>query len=174
MIELRPMQQADLPLLRRWLQQPHVARWWLQDLTAEQQLQEYADRVAGRGDPATTMLMVVERGRGPVGWCQWYRWEDYLDEARELDTHPGEVGLDYALGDPAAIGRGLGTELIAALVNEVRHHRPGCGFVVEPDAANGASRRVLERNGFALVDIRPLAFEPNDHPMAIYRLTGGG
>jgi RimJ/RimL family protein N-acetyltransferase len=46
--------------------------------------------------------------------------------------------------------------------------------VVEPDAANVASRRVLERNGFELVDVRPLAFELNDHPMAIYRLAGGG
>jgi aminoglycoside 6'-N-acetyltransferase len=174
MIELRPMGQADLPLVRRWLQQPHVIRWWLQDVTADQQEQEYADRLAGRGDTSTAVLIVVERGHGPVGWCEWYRWEDYPDEARELDTLPGEVGLDYALGDPAAIGRGLGTELIAELVDTVRHHHPGCGFVVEPDAANAASRRVLEHNGFELIDIRPLAFELNDRPMAIYRLPGGG
>jgi aminoglycoside 6'-N-acetyltransferase len=176
MIELRPLERADLPLVRRWLQQPHVARWWLQDVTAEQQLQEYADRVTGRGDTATTILIVVEQddGQRPVGWCQWYRWEDYPDEARELEADPGDVGLDYALGEPAAIGRGLGTAMIAALVNEVRRHHPGCGFVVEPDAANAGSRRVLEHNGFELVEIRPLAFEPNDRPMAIYRLGGGG
>jgi aminoglycoside 6'-N-acetyltransferase len=170
MIELRPMTEADLVLVAGWLREPHVARWWLQEESADEQLREYAERVAGRGDLATTMLIVVEPERGPVGWCQWYRWEDYPDEARELDTRPGEVGLDYALGDPAAIGRGLGTEMIAALVREVRRHHPGCGIVVEPEASNDASRAVLERNGFVLVDVRPLAFERNARPMAIYRL----
>jgi hypothetical protein len=64
--------------------------------------------------------------------------------------------------------------LIAALVEQVRCHYPGCGILVEPEAANAASRRVLERNGFELIDVRALAFEPNDQPMAIYRLAGGG
>jgi aminoglycoside 6'-N-acetyltransferase len=175
MIELRPMTEADLPLVGAWLREPHVARWWLQDDTAaEEEMQEYAARVAGRGDTATTMLMVVERGHGPVGWCQWYRWDDYPGEARELGTHPGDVGLDYALGDPGAPGRGLGTAMIAALVREARRHDPGCGVVVEPEATNAASRRVLEHNGFELLDVRPLAFEAGDHPMAIYRLPGAG
>ena len=118
------------------------------------------------------MLIVVEHGGGPIGWCQWYRWEDYPDEARELEARAGEVGLDYALGDPGAIGRGLGAAMIAALVREVRARHPGCGIVVEPEATNAASRAVLERNGFVLVDVRPLAFERNDRPMAIYRLRG--
>jgi hypothetical protein len=53
MIELRPMTEADLPLVRRWLGQRHVARWWLPDQTAEEQMSEYADRLAGRGDTGT-------------------------------------------------------------------------------------------------------------------------
>jgi aminoglycoside 6'-N-acetyltransferase len=174
MIELRTMTEADLPLIRDWLQQPHVARWWPQDDPAEEELEQYRQRLTGEVDDGTRMLMVVERGRGAVGWCQWYRWEDTPDEARELGALPGECGFDYAIGDPTAIGRGLGTEMNAVLVNEIREHHPGCGLIVEPDAANVASRRVLERNGFELVDVRPLAFEPDDRPMAIYRKAGGG
>jgi hypothetical protein len=34
-----------------------------------------------------------------------------------------------------------------------------------------ASRRVLEKNGFELVAVRPVATEPTDASMAIYRLT---
>jgi aminoglycoside 6'-N-acetyltransferase len=174
MIELRTMTEADLPLIRDWLQQPHVARWWPQDDPAEEELEQYRQRLTGEVDDGTRLLMVVERGRGAVGWCQWYRWEDTPDEARELGALPGECGFDYAIGDPTAIGRGLGTEMNAVLVNEIREHHPGCGLIVEPDAANVASRRVLERNGFELVDVRPLAFEPDDRPMAIYRKAGGG
>jgi RimJ/RimL family protein N-acetyltransferase len=174
MIELRPMHVHDLPQLRRLLIEPHVARWWPQDETAEEELEQYRQRLTGEVDDGTHLLMAVEPGRGPVGWCQWYRWDDTPDEARELGTLPGDCGFDYAIGDPAAIGRGLGTEMNAVLVDEIRHHHPGCGLVVEPDAANAPSRRVLERNGFALVDVRPVAFEPDDRPMAIYRLASAG
>jgi aminoglycoside 6'-N-acetyltransferase len=175
MIDLRPMLLADLPQVRRWLQQPHVARWWLEDETAaEEELERWRQLLTGELDEGTHLLMVIERERGvAVGWCQWYRWDDEPDEARELGALPGECGFDYAIGDPAAIGRGLGTEMNAVLVDEIRNQHPGCGLIVEPEAANLASRRVLERNGFALVDVRRLAFEPHDRPMAIYRLAGG-
>jgi hypothetical protein len=46
------------------------------------------------------------------------------------------------------------------------------GLLVGPDAANVASRRVLEKNGFALVAVRPVATEPGDRPISIYRLPG--
>ena len=174
MIELRPMTEADLPLVAGWLREPHVARWWLPGQSAEAELECYRQRLTGECDDGTHLLVVVERGRGPVGWCQRYRWDDTPDAARELGTGPGEVGVDYALGDPAATGRRLGTAMIAALVRHVRAHYSECGVVVEPEAANAASRAVLERNGFALVDVRPLSFEPHDRPMAIYRLAGGG
>jgi aminoglycoside 6'-N-acetyltransferase len=174
MIELRTMTEADLPLLRRWMRQPHVARWWPQDQGAEEELEQYRQLLAGEVDDATQLLMVVEPGRAAVGWCQWYRWDDEPDEARDIGALPGECGFDYAIGDPAAIGRGLGTEMNAVLVAEIRKHHPGCGTIVAPEAANAVSRRVLERNGFALVDVRPLAFEPHDRPMAIYRLAGDG
>jgi aminoglycoside 6'-N-acetyltransferase len=174
MIELRAMQPGDLPLIAGWLAQPHVARWWLVHETADEELERYRQLLTGELDDGTHLLMVIERDpRAAVGWCEWYRWDDTPDEARELGALPGECGIDYAIGDPGAIGRGLGTELIAGLVAEVRRHHPGCGIAVEPEAANAASRRVLERNGFALVDVRPLAFEPNGNPMAIYRLAGG-
>ena len=169
-IRFRPMTEDDLPAIAAWLALPHVARWWTADTTAEAELAEYRQWVTG-GDPATIMLMVL-LDDVPVGWCQWYRWADYAAEAAEMGARDGEAGIDYAIGDPGCIGRGLGTELIAALVTEVRRQLPGAGILVDPDAANTASRRVLEKNGFELVSVRPVATEPGDAPMAIYRLPG--
>ena len=40
-----------------------------------------------------------------------------------------------------------------------------------PEAANIASCRVLEKNGFRLVAVRPVVTEPTDRPIAIYRLA---
>ena len=65
---------------------------------------------------------------------------------------------------------GNGTTLIATLVTEIRRRHSGAGILADPDAANTASRRVLEKNGFHLVAVRPVATEATNAPMAIYRL----
>jgi hypothetical protein len=57
-----------------------------------------------------------------------------------------------------------------AAITEVRRQHPGAAVLVDPQAANRPSRRVLEANGFALVAVRPVEGEPTNDPMAIYRL----
>src|SRR5579875_619336 len=176
-IELRPMSIDDVRLVENWLGEPHVARWWLAGTTADAELGEIRSCIDGAAKPATRMLTVLERGEGvpsPVGWCQWYPYDAYPSEGAAAGALPGECGFDYSLGDPGAVGRGLGTELIAALISEVRRAHPACGLIVAPDARNLASRRVLERNGFGLVEVRPIETEPIEAPMAIYRLPDRG
>jgi aminoglycoside 6'-N-acetyltransferase len=167
---VRPMTEADLPAVDAWLRLPHVARWWTPDTTAEAEIAKYRGRVRPGSRPATHMLTVTLAST-PVGWCQWYRWTDYPADAHAIGARDGEIGIDYAIGDPAQTGRGTGTTLIATLVTEIRRRHPGAGILADPDAANTASRRVLEKNGFYLVAIRPVATEPSDAPMAIYRLS---
>jgi aminoglycoside 6'-N-acetyltransferase len=170
MLSLRLMTEDDLPAVEAWMRLPHVARWWLSGTTAEQEIAKYRRRIKETSTRRTIMLTVTRAGDA-IGWCQWYRWADYPGEATAMGARAGEIGIDYAIGAPAWIGRGAGTVLIAALVAEGRRHYPGAGVLTAPDAANTASRRVLEKNGFKLVAVRPVATEPIDAPMAIYRLT---
>jgi ribosomal protein S18 acetylase RimI-like enzyme len=166
-VAVRPMHDGDLNRVSAWLHEAHVARWWNQP--AEDELRAMRQRVHGEGDLATQMLTVTEGGR-PIGWAQWYRWQDYPAEADAIGARPSEIGMDYAIGEATATGRGVGRRLIAALVREIRRHNPGAGLVVGPEAANAPSRAVLERNGFGLVAVRPVVTEPTDEPIAIYRL----
>jgi RimJ/RimL family protein N-acetyltransferase len=168
-IGVRPITLMDLAQVETWLREPHVAQWWTDP--PETEIETYRQRITGEADAPTVMLVITEEGR-PIGWCQWYRWDRYPDDAEAMEARPGEVGIDYAIGEPTAVGRGVGTDIIAALVAWVRRHEPGAGVLADPDAANWPSRRVLERNGFELVAVRPVASEPTDHPMAIYRLPG--
>jgi aminoglycoside 6'-N-acetyltransferase len=164
------MTEADLPAVQAWLRLPHVARWWTPDTTAEAEIAKYRERVRQHAEPATHMLMVTLDSM-PIGWCQWYRWADYPDDAQAIGARDGEIGIDYAIGDPTQVGRGVGTTLIATLTTEIRRRHPGAGILTDPDAANMASRRVLEKNGFHLVAVQPVATETSDAPMAIYRLS---
>lgn len=168
-VGLRPMTEADLPVVEAWLRLDHIARWWTPESTPEEEVAQYARCISG-ADP-TIVLMVEAEGRS-IGWSQWYRWADYAAEAEAMDALPGEVGFDYAIGDPRAVGRGLGTEMIAALVRWIRAAQPQAGLLVAPEAGNAPSRRVLEKNGFQLVSVRPVSTEPHQRPMAIYRLEG--
>jgi aminoglycoside 6'-N-acetyltransferase len=156
------MTAADLPLARRWLGEPHVARWWTEPL--DEQLADFELALAG-ADPTVLSIALVD-GR-PVGLLQWYRWSDY-PQAAEYGAGPDDVGLDYLIGDPGDVGRGLGTALIAAAVAQIARVRPTSALLVSVDATNLASRGVLENNGFVLVDERDIPSEPE--PLsALYR-----
>lgn len=164
------MRLDDLELVRGWLTQPHVARWFLAGTTLEAELESLRACVVGT-EP--TDAFIVER-TGPIGWCQWYRCRDYPDFARDIDAAPDDIGIDYAIGDLSETGHGVGTALIEQMVHEIRRRHPTAAIIADPEAANVASRRVLEKNGFALLGERMIASEPIDDPMAIYRYTAGG
>jgi len=170
MLSLRPMTEDDLPTVETWLSLPHVARWWPPDTMPRQETVKYRHRIQGTSPRPATMLTITWAGAA-IGWCQWYRWADYPAEAAAIGAHDGELGIDYAIGDPAWTGRGIGTLLVAALVAEARRHHPGAGVVTAPEAANTASRRVLEKNDFHLLAVHPVITERTDAPMAIYRLA---
>jgi RimJ/RimL family protein N-acetyltransferase len=164
---LEPMRTTDLDLVTAWLGTPEVGRWWLAGSTIDKEIDELHRCILGV-EP-TTVLLVVERTK-PIGWCEWYLCEDYPEHAREVGAEPGDVGIDYAIGDPTRRRAGVGTVLISTLVTRIRQRHPHAGVIADPEASNTASRRVLEKNGFRLLDERPLASEPTTAPMAIYRL----
>jgi RimJ/RimL family protein N-acetyltransferase len=169
-VVLRPMGEADLPLVVRWLAAPHVVRWWHQSPTLDEARAKYLPRIAG--DDATRMLIVLDDGV-PAGLAQWYRWDDYAADRNNYRIGAGELGFDYAIGESSACGRGVGTQLIAALLDELRaQHDARTPVAVTPEADNAASRRVLAKNGFELVEVFQSAQLPGhapEGPTALYR-----
>jgi aminoglycoside 6'-N-acetyltransferase len=162
------MRPDDLPLVTRWLAAPHVARWYLAGSSVEEEAEDLRRSVAGEQE--VHLLMVAER-EVLVGWCQWYLCGDDPGWAAEIGAGPGDVGIDYAVGDAASVGRGVGTALVTELVSLVRVHHPRAAVMADPDERNVASRRVLEKNGFDLVAVKAIPSEPTDDPMAVYRLA---
>jgi aminoglycoside 6'-N-acetyltransferase len=165
------MELGDLPLVERWLGEPHVARWYLAGSSLDGELEDIRQSVTQ--ETGTHMLVVLHDGE-PVGWCQWYLCSVDPHWATEMGAEPGDCGIDYAIGDPGRVGSGVGSELVATLVALVQSARPGCAVTADPDAQNRPSRRVLEKNGFSLVAVKTMDSEPSDEPMAIYRLPASG
>ena len=168
-ILLRPMTAADLPLMCRWLDQPHVHRWWHDSAEPAAVSAAYLPCIDG-AEPSHPLI--VELPSGPVGFVQWYRWADYPDYGGQLDAAPDEAGFDYLIGEEGWCGQGLGTRLIAELMQWIRDRDPDVGgYLVDPEETNTASRRVLEKNGLQLVAVKQV-IDPGTAPTgpsAIYR-----
>lgn len=138
-LTLRPMREVELDIVRAWLSDPAVARWYLVGSSVEEEIEELRNCVVG-AEP-TEVLLVSEQG-APIGWCQWYLCKDYPDHADGVGAGPDDVGIDYAIGDPTKRHHGVGTALIAVLVAYVQQRAPNSIFA-DPEASNIASRRVL-------------------------------
>ncbi|MGH3411834.1 MAG: GNAT family N-acetyltransferase [Marmoricola sp.] len=139
----RPMTEGDLGDVARWVDAPHVARWWDHPGSA---VGEHIGP-ALRGEDPTRMWVWEVNGRS-VGFAQDYRIADHPDFAL-LCGHPDAVGFDYAIGEPAYVGRGLGTSLLWVLLRDiVAPAYPGVPeLFAAPDHRNVASLRVLDKLG---------------------------
>lgn len=175
-VSLRPMTYDDLPLLTRWLAEPHVAQWWLgepRDLAGV--TAKYGPSLDGT-EP-TELFAIVEAGRA-VGMVQRYRITDHEDWARVLDgivDVEGAAGIDYLVGEPDATGRGVGSAAIAAFVPMVLDRYAARRIAVAVQQGNRASWRALERAGFARAWAGSLdTDDPSDAgPAFVYVTTAG-
>ncbi|MFC7583832.1 GNAT family N-acetyltransferase [Nonomuraea antimicrobica] len=110
------------------------------------------------------MLALLD-GR-PFGLVQRSRLADYPDYQAELAAIvpvPDEaVTIDYLIGDPGQVGKGLGTLMIRSIVERTWVELPDASCVLVPVAAgNLASWNALRKAGLRRVAAGEL--EP-DHP----------
>jgi aminoglycoside 6'-N-acetyltransferase len=146
-LSFRPMTLDDLPNLLKWRRQPHVARWWHRGaVTLESAKQRYGSRISG--DDPTRMWSVNVNGRD-VGYTQAYQVSDYADYA-DATGEADAVAFDYLIGDPAPIGKGLGTRMIWEFLRDVLvpEYSSSPRFLASPDHRNTASLRALDKCGF--------------------------
>jgi RimJ/RimL family protein N-acetyltransferase len=80
---------------------------------------------------------------------QCYRTDDYPADTRDWDA-AGLIGMDYLIGEEELIGRGLGSAMISAFVEQVVRgvYSDARGVVADPEVANLASIGALRRAGF--------------------------
>lgn len=146
-VTVRAMTRGDLGDLTRWRQREHVRRWWAGDGEPTRELieEKYGPRVDGM---TPTRMWVVEVNGRSVGFVQDYRIGDYPSYAL-LGPDPAAIGVDYAIGEDAWTGRGLGVRLLWAWMLRTHHRFPEAGsYFAAPDHRNAASLRVLAKAGF--------------------------
>lgn len=171
-IDFRTLTRADLPRLRQWLNTPHVYEWWGRhvgpgSLGGPGDAAATAREVAAKYGPdldhgGTTHRFVMALNGRPIGLIQWYHLRDFADYARAIGEDPATtVGLDLLVGDPADIGRGLGSMACHQFVTTILLGLPGVKQVVAgPAKTNSRSIRALAKAGFRWIRDVTIAGEP--------------
>lgn len=151
-VTFRRLTDDDLPTMHRWLNEPGVVRWWEDDdVSWESVVRDYG---SASTDPEEHWIASVD-GRD-VGWIQCGAVANWPEEsvawaALGVDLAT-TAGIDYLLGAAADRGRGLGSAVIRAFVDQVVFglHPQWTQTGADPLAANTASWRALEKAGFRL------------------------
>ncbi len=144
-----PLREDDLPLLATWIGRPHVEPWWGEPSDLAAVTARYRP-LLGHDDP--TEGFVVRLDDRSIGFVQRYRIGDDPDWRAAIAAALGEAdgfGIDYLIGEPDVVGRGVGRAMIAEFVDRSWSRYPDAGrCVVALQQANTASWRALEGAGF--------------------------
>ena len=107
-VTFRRLERRDLPTLARWLEAPHVHRWWHHETTPEALERDFGPVLRGE-EPAEDLVAVVDGC--DVGLVQRSRWHDYPDEVAEIapfvDLPAGAVIGTSAVRRSAQIRQGI-------------------------------------------------------------------
>lgn len=135
----RPMTVADLPLIRRWLNEPHVREWWGDP-------DEQHALVSGDLDEPAMDQFIVLADETAFGYLQCYSltaWNTGFGPQPE-----GTRGIDLFIGEASMIERGHGSAMIRQFADE-RLHQGAPRVVTDPDPLNLRAVRAYEKAGFA-------------------------
>jgi RimJ/RimL family protein N-acetyltransferase len=149
-ISFRSVRAEDLPMLRRWLEAPHVRDWWGEP---DAELDHIRDMIEGR-DPTRAFLILLDGV--PVGYIQSWRLGDVLGtEWEEAEPWvalfpPDTVGVDITLGEETLLSRGIGSAAIRTFIDRLRAEGQK-QIIIDPDPTNARAVRAYEKAGFTVI-----------------------
>ncbi|MDJ1158736.1 GNAT family N-acetyltransferase [Chelatococcus sp. SYSU_G07232] len=145
----RPVTEADLGLLRRWMEAPHVAEWW-------GEIEEEIEGIrADFADPAVEAFIVSHGGR-PIGFLQCYVVHAEADHPY-ADRPLGARGIDQFIGEADMIGCGQGPAFIRRFCDMLERDGVPC-VVTDPNPLNARAVRAYEKAGFRPLEERDTPF----------------
>jgi len=137
--EFTPMTPADLPLIRRWLETPHVSAWWHDPA-------EQFELVSGDlGHPDMAQFIVATEAR-PFAYLQCYNigaWHTGFGPQPQ-----GTRGLDQFIGEADMLDHGHGSALVRAFAERLLANGTP-RVVIDPDPDNARAIRAYEKAGFS-------------------------
>lgn len=142
MIVLREMMNNDIPLFKKWLYLPHVAKWYHEP-------QDWIEEVEKQDNEFSWLHhFIVEDNGKPIGFCQYYACQDSDEPWGGYTKLKGTYSVDYLIGELDYLKKGFGKQILESLMYKIKTHDDAKRIVVEPEPENKASCGLLISCGF--------------------------
>jgi aminoglycoside 6'-N-acetyltransferase len=157
-IEFHPLAALHLPLLLKWLNEPHVWKWWGEGKrwTAEEVERKYASYLQqykmDHGIKKSIYPFIIYYEQKPVGYIQYYDAFDFSRSGFEVADVWGEASmsvaaLDFYIGEPSCLGKGIGAAALSQFLKT--HVYPWfSACLVDPDRHNTGAIQTYRKAGF--------------------------
>lgn len=141
-LAFRAMTASDIPLLRLWLAEPHVARWFTPD---------HGDALAEAiAADSPIHPFIVTHASVAIGMIAWERLIDFPDVMSLYEvTDDNTINCDVFIGHSAYVARGLGGPLVTRFLKDLAAQHPHItACAIDPVIDNKPAIRAYEKAGF--------------------------
>lgn len=157
MIHLRPATLADIDVLRKWDEAPHV-------IASDPNDDWHWEDELGRSPPWREQLIAELDGR-PIGFVE------IIDPALEEEHYWGDVppnlrAIDIWIGEADCLGQGFGTQIMRKALDRCFSNPSVTAVIIDPLASNTRAHRFYERLGFHPIERRRFGLDD----CIVYRL----
>ncbi len=143
LLELRKIQDDDIPLMRHWLYKDYIIKWY-------QDPEEWIKEIIQRDNEFKFLNhFIVLYEDKPIGFCQYYKCSDAEEDWYGEIPLEGTYSIDYLVGEEEYLGKGFGKAIIELLVNTIFSIDEAERVIVQPDEGNLPSVNSLVTNGFS-------------------------
>jgi aminoglycoside 6'-N-acetyltransferase len=151
--DFRAVSEADLPMLKAWLAEPHVQEWW-DAAGPEASLAEIVETM----DSVETEPLIVELNGRPIAYIQSY--DPHLEDGHPYQDQPfGTLGMDISIGIPDLLGKGHGSAIVRQF-SDMLFEEGAPRVIIDPHPDNLRAIRAYEKAGFRAFDTRTTIYGP--------------
>lgn len=142
----KPLQEKDLELLCKWLNEIHIKEWWDDKLTNEEIKSKYKKRISD----TIVVPFIVCLNDNPIGFIQYYQ-ADKVGDGWWPEEQEGTIGIDQFIGEKDLINRGIGTKMIRAFIDHLFINSNIKKIITDVDPKNFRAIHCYEKIGFKFI-----------------------
>jgi len=140
-LTLQSFTDGDIELFIKWINKDYIKKWY-------GNLEDWINEVKNRnGEYNFINHFIVKHKKEKIGFCQYYDCYDAQEEWYEVNEKNELYSIDYLIGEEEYLSKGFGKEIVKQLIDKVKT-KGGKEIIVQPEAENKASNKVLIANGF--------------------------
>lgn len=156
-ISFKPLANTHFENLLKWLQKPHVKKWWDADLNYTPELiqEKYGSYVDGYkkigSERKPIHAFIIYFDDTPIGYIQYYNAYDFPRDGYQLNNLPNSLAaIDMFIGDEDYLGKGIGTKSLELFLNSHVFTEFDYAFV-DPALTNIFAIESYSKAGFKIV-----------------------